>query len=773
MRHDARTAEADEFRVVRKPLPHDSAARHVAGTAIYVDDIPEPQGILHAALGVTTVAAGRLEAMDLEAVRHAPGVVRVLTQVDIPGANDVSPSDSGDDPVFCDGPVLFHGQIVFAVLAETRRAARDAAALAKLTFSTGAAILTVEDAEAAGSALMPDYVFSRGDVGAAFDAATHVVEDSFAIGGQEHFYLEGQVSLAIPGEGGAMHVHCSTQHPSEVQAAVAHVLARPLGAITVEVRRMGGGFGGKESQAAQWAAIASLGAALTGRPCKVRLDRDDDMVATGKRHDFVARYRLAHDDEGRIEGWDVTYAARCGCSADLSLGVNDRTMFHADNAYYTPAVNILSTRLRTNTVSATAFRGFGGPQGVLAIERAMDHVAHATGIDPLDIRLRNLYGPAPRDVTPYGMSVEDNVLEPLVTTLAASCAYRERRRGIAAYNAESPILRKGLALTPVKFGIAFTLVHLNQAGALVHLYTDGTVHLNHAGTEMGQGLHQKVVQVTAEVFGLPVDAIHIQATNTAKVPNTGPTAASSGTDLNAMAAKNAAEEIVGRLKTFLAADWDVEADAIVFRDGRVRAPGHDEPLIEVAKRGFFRRVQMSATGFYATPGITWNRAEKSGDPFLYFAYGAACSEVTIDTFTGEMQLDRVDILHDVGRSLNPAIDIGQIEGGFVQGLGWLTTEELVWSPEGRLLTHNPATYKIPAIGDIPDAFHTALFENENARPTVHRSKAVGEPPVMLAISAWSAIVDALASLAPGRMPPLGAPATPEEILRAADKMRER
>ncbi len=680
MRHDVNALADDGLRVVRKSLPHDSAERHVAGTALYIDDMPEPQGTLHVAFGLASIAAGRLSGLELDAVRAAPGVVRVLTCDDVPGVNDVSPAGAKDDPVFCEGPVTFHGQIVFAVLADTRRAARDAAAKAAMTFEEGTPILTVDDALAGGEPVLPDYEFGRGNVDAVPAAAS--ISDSFRIGGQEHFYLEGQVSLAIPGEGGEMHVHCSTQHPSEVQAAIAHVLNRPFASISVEVRRMGGGFGGKESQAAQWAAIAALGASLTERPVKVRLDRDDDMIATGKRHDFVADYRLGHDGEGRMATWDVTFASRCGASADLSLGVNDRTMFHAENAYYAPAARIVSKRMKTNTVSATAFRGFGGPQGVLAIERAMDHLAHTLRVDPLDIRLRNLYGAAPRDVTPYGMTVEDNVLQPLLTTLETSCRYRQRRAEIAAYNASSAILKKGLSLTPVKFGIAFTLVHLNQAGALVHLYTDGTVQLNHAGTEMGQGLYQKVAQVTAEVFGLPVDAIQIKATDTSKVPNTGPTAASSGTDLNAMAAQNAAEDIVGRLRTFLAETWRVPMEAIRFEDGHVRAPGHDVPLAEIAKLGFLNRIPMSATGFYATPGITWDRMEKTGNPFLYFAYGAACTEVTIDTFTGEIQVDQIDILHDVGRSLNPAIDIGQIEGGYVQGLGWLTTEELVWGPDG-------------------------------------------------------------------------------------------
>jgi xanthine dehydrogenase large subunit len=599
------------------------------------------------------------------------------------------------------------------------------------------------------------------------ERAPRQVTGEIRVGGQEHFYLEGQVALAIPGEDGEMTVHSSTQHPGEVQHVVAHMLHLPQSAVTVEIRRMGGGFGGKESQATQWAAIAALGAHVTGRPCKVRLDRDDDMIMTGKRHDFRVDYTVGFDKVGVIRSVDVALNARCGHSEDLSLGVVDRAMFHADNAYFYPSCKILSRRLRTNTVSNTAFRGFGGPQGMIFAERMMDHIAYALGRDPLDVRKANFYGGAGRDRTPYGMRLEDNILLDLVLDLERSSDYWSRRKSIAAFNASSPVLKKGIALTPVKFGISFTLIHLNQAGALVHLYRDGSLSLNHGGTEMGQGLFTKVAQVVAEEFGVTMERVRITATSTAKVPNTSPTAASAGTDLNAQAALMACRAIKDNLYGFIEEKWSVPRDRVEFRDGQVILGNEVRSLAEVANTAYMARVQLSASGFYKTPKIQWDREKVSGRPFYYFAYGAACSEVTIDTMTGEMIVDRVDILHDVGKSLNPAIDIGQIEGGFLQGMGWLTTEELVWNSAGRLMTHAPSTYKIPAASDLPADFRVSLYESGgNREETIYRSKAVGEPPLMLAISVFSAITDAIASLKPAVMPRLDAPATPEAIMRA-------
>ena len=624
----------------------------------------------------------------------------------------------------------------------------------------------MEQGRAAGEAVLPDYAFVNGDVANGLAAAPVRSQGSLRIGGQEHFYLEGQVALAVPGEDDAVLVYSSTQHPSEVQHIVARVLALPDSFVTCRVRRMGGGFGGKETQATQWAVIAALAARVTDRPCKLRLDRDADMAMTGKRHDFLVDYAVGYDADGRISAVSLDLDARCGCSADLSIGVVDRAMFHADNSYFLPEFRIHSRRVKTNTVSNTAFRGFGGPQGMLAIERVIDAIAWNLGRDPLDVRKANLYA-AGRDVTPYGQTVEDHDVAPrLIEQLEGSANYRARRKEIAAFNARSPILKRGIALTPVKFGISFTLTHLNQAGALVHVYQDGSVHLNHGGTEMGQGLFQKVAQVAAEEFGIGLDRVHITATATDKVPNTSATAASAGTDLNGMAVQQAVREIKARLTRFASESWNVAEDLISFRDDRVFIGNESVAFGELTKKAYAARVHLSAAGFYKTPKLHWDRDKGKGRPFFYYAYGAACSEVAIDILTGEMSVRRVDILHDVGQSINPAIDIGQIEGGFVQGMGWLTTEELVYDEKGRLLTHAPSTYKIPVAGDVPVDFRVALFENSNREDTIYHSKAVGEPPLMLAISVFAAIADAIHSLHPGQPVELDAPATPEAILKA-------
>ncbi len=760
------------LRSVGRAIAHDSAVLHVAGAATYIDDMREPDGLLHVAPGYARNGAkGKLIAVNLDAVRTAPGVVAVLTAKDIPGINDCSPA-MGDDPILADGEIFFHGQVVFAVVAETRDAARHAALLAKIEVAADTPAVTSDDAVNMGTAdILPPYAFKRRDAAKALASADHRIAESFCIGGQEHFYLEGQVSLALPEEHGGMTVHCSTQHPTEVQHIVAKMLGVMDARVTCECRRMGGGFGGKESQAAQWAALAALAAHLTGRPAKCRLDRDDDMIMTGKRHDMRVNYHAGFDKKGLLKGIDVEFLSRCGYSADLSMGVNDRTMFHADNAYFYPAFHIKSRRLRTNTVSNTAFRGFGGPQGMVFAERMLSSISATVGRDPLDVRKLNFYSKG-RDTTPYTQKLEDNILGVLVNQLEESSDYRERRKQVTLFNTNNRILKKGLALTPVKYGISFTLSHLNQAGALVHVYTDGSVHLNHGGTEMGQGLYMKVAQVVAESFAVTVDRVHITATTTGKVPNTSPTAASSGSDLNGMAAKAAAETIRTRMTEQAARIWKVSKSKISFSDGHVMAGNKRMSFAELAKACHLARVSLSSTGFYATPKIHWDRAKAKGRPFLYFAYGAACAEVTIDTFTGEMKVDRVDILHDVGTSLNTAIDLGQIEGAFVQGMGWLTTEELVFDDKGHLRTHAPSTYKIPCASDVPEDFRVKLYEsNGNRENTIYRSKAVGEPPLMLAISVWAAIYDAVASLKPGCIPPLDAPATPENIMRAVKAMQ--
>src|SRR5712671_6210393 len=629
------TADQLPERVVGVPTRHDSAVRHVAGSALYVDDLREPAGTLHIAVGGAPAARGRITRIDLDAVRCAPGVIAVLTAADIPGKNDVSPV-MGDDPMFADGSVEFHGQVVFAVVAESRDLARRAARLASIEIAAEDPLVTVDDALKAGSHILPDYAFSKGDCAAALAAAPQRVEGTFRMGGQEHFYLEGQVSLAIPGED-EMIVHASTQHPSELQHIVAHVLGLPNAAVTVEVRRMGGAFGGKESQAAQWAAIAALAARITGRPCKIRLDRDDDMTMTGKRHDFRVDYRAGFDCDGELAAVDIALASRCGYSADLSGAINDRAMFHADNGYCLPAARIVTHRMKTNTVSNTAFRGFGGPQGMLAIERVLDQMAWTLGVDPLDVRKRNLYGPG-RDVTPYGMQIADNIMPELIDTLERTCQYRERRKSIAEFNRTSRFLKRGLALTPVKFGISFTTSFLNQAGALVHVYQDGSFYHDPGGTEMGQGLFVKVAQVVAEEFGIDLDQIQISATATDKVPNTSATAASSGSDLNGMAAQNGARQIKDRLTDFAADKWDVPADRITFRDNQVLLGNQSIAFPDLIKQAYLGRISLSSTGFYRTPDIHWDAKRATGRPFYYFAYGAACSEVMIDTLTGEMKV---------------------------------------------------------------------------------------------------------------------------------------
>ena len=755
-------------RIVRVPAVHDSAARQVSGTATYIDDIREPEGTLHVAPGGASVAHGRIKRLGLDAVRTAPGVVRVITPADIPGKNDCSPV-RGDDPILAESVIDFHGQVLFAVVAETRDAARRAVQLAEIEIAPQPPIVTVDQALAAEHRLMPDYAFRKGDSAAALAAGPRRLSGTMLIGGQDHFYLEGQIAFALPGED-TMFVHSSSQHPCEVQAIIAKMLKLPQAAVIVETRRMGGGFGGKETQAAQWASLAALAAWLTRRPCKVRLDRDDDMRMTGKRHDFRADYDVAFDDTGAIRGYEVMLASRCGYSNDVSSAINDRAMYHAVNAYYLPATTILSKRMKTHTVSNTAFRGFGGPQGMVAIERVIDAIAWSLALDPLDVRKRNFYGKGERDMTPYGMRVTDNVIHELVDNLEKSSDYRQRRGEVAAFNKRSKFLKRGLALTPVKFGISFTNIMLNQAGALVHLYNDGTVHVNHGGTEMGQGLFTKVAQVVAEEFGIDLDRVQITATVTDKVPNASATAASSGSDLNGMAAQAAARTIKTRMIEFASAQTGVPADQIQFRENQVFIGNRAIPFPEAARRAWEGRISLSSTGFYATPKIHWDRDKATGRPFYYFAYGAACAEVLVDVTTGEMKVLRTDILHDVGRSLNPALDLGQVEGAFVQGMGWLTNEELVFDADGRLLTHAPSTYKIPCSSDVPADFRVGLFSNTNSENTIYRSKAVGEPPFMLGISVFAAIADALHSLAPGKSVPLDAPATAEAIRRAAKEL---
>ena len=759
---------------VGEPLPHDSAHLHVSGTALYIDDIPEVRGTLHAAIGMSERAHARLASVDLAKVRAAPGVAAVIAAKDIPGKNDYGPVIA-DDPIFATTLVQYHGQSIFAVAATTVGEARRAAKLAVIEYDDLEPTLTAEAARDAKSFVLPPERLVRGDPHAAIAAAPHRLVGKMRIGGQEQFYLEGMIAYALPEEDGTMHVYSSTQHPGEVQHQVAHALGVPAHNVVVECRRMGGAFGGKESQPGLFACIAALLAQKTGRPVKLRMDRDDDTRITGKRHDFATDYEVGFDDDGRILGVRFVLASRCGYSADLSGSINDRAMLHSDNCYYLENVAIDSYRGKTNTVSNTAFRGFGGPQGMLGIEQVIDDIAQALGRDPLEVRKANFYGVAERNVTHYGQTLVDNVIHEIVAELEKSADYHARRRTIREFNGKSPYIKRGIALTPVKFGISFTATHLNQAGCLLHVYTDGTLMLNHGGTEMGQGLFVKVAQVVAEELAVDIDRIRITASDTSKVPNASPTAASSGSDINGKAAQAAARTIKQRLTDFAAQHFGVAPETIVFRANAVHAGQRSITFDELVKLAYFARISLSATGYYRTPKIGYDRKTWRGIPFYYFCYGAAVTEVAIDTLTGENRLLRIDILNDVGRSLNPAIDMGQIEGGFIQGVGWLTTEELWWNDKGVLMTHAPSTYKIPVASDVPPIFNAKIYESgSNAEDSIHRSKAVGEPPLMLAISALHAIRDAIASTAGYQLSPrLDAPATPESVLRSLEEIAVR
>lgn len=762
----SRTQQASPYVVpAGQALRHESAHLHVSGRALYCDDIPLPANALHAAFGIASIAHGKIRSIDLTAVLASPGVVTIAMAGDVPGDNNYG-SVIHDDPIFAEDLVQYVGQPLFAVAATSHGAARRAAALARVEYEALPPILDIRAALAAKSYIMPSQHIVRGGPARRLAKAPRRLSGTVIIGGQDHFYLEGQIAIAMPQEDGAMLVDSSTQHPTEVQHIVAHALGKQAHDIVVKCRRMGGGFGGKESQPALIAAAAAVLAHKTQRPVKLRLDRDDDMVITGKRHDFLADYDVGFDDEGRIVALQLMLASRCGYSADLSGPVNDRALCHIDNAYFVEHVDCISHRCKTNTVSNTAFRGFGGPQGMMVIEHIVDDMARSLGLDPLEVRRRNFYGTHDRNVTHYGQVIEDNVIHAIVDKLQDTSNYSVRRREIAEWNAANSLIKRGLALTPVKFGISFNATLYNQAGALVNVYTDGTILLNHGGTEMGQGLYTKVAQVVATEFGLPMSAVRVTATDTGKIPNTSATAASSGSDLNGKAAQAAARTIRERLVEWASGTDEVDADAVRFENGIVHIGTRQQPFGEFVRQAHAARISLSSTGFYRTPKIHWDRNAFEGRPFFYFAYGAAVAEVAIDTLTGETKLLRVDVLHDVGTSLNPAIDIGQIEGGFLQGVGWLTSEELWWNDRGELKTHAPSTYKIPTARDWPLVASIHLLNHPNPENTIFRSKAVGEPPLMLAMSVFHAIRDAVAACGPAHcLPDLPAPATPEAVLR--------
>ncbi|CAM3332111.1 xanthine dehydrogenase molybdopterin binding subunit [Polaromonas hydrogenivorans] len=744
---------------------HESARAQVLGAATYVDDIPEVKGTLYAAPILSTVAHGRLLSVDSRAALAMPGVRDVILVHDIPG-DPLLGNFAHDEPVFALDRVEHIGQVIGVVVADSVMQARRAARQVKCQIDALPAILNVHDALKAQSYVLPPVFVKRGDAEAALKTAAHTLHGTLEVGGQEHFYLEGQVAYVLPQEQNQWLVYSSTQHPGEIQHWVAHALSIANHAVRVECRRMGGGFGGKETQAGHMAVWAAIAARKLNKPVKLRLDRDDDFLVTGKRHPFAYEYTAGFDDSGRITGLKLMMAVNCGFSADLSGPVADRAVFHADNAYFLQDVEIASYRCKTNTQSNTAFRGFGGPQGMIVIETIMGDIARQLGLDPLDVRRRNLYGIGERDVTHYQMKVEDNILEPLLLKLEQTSRYSKRKQAISAWNAGSPVIKRGIAITPVKFGISFTATLFNQAGALVHVYTDGSCQVNHGGTEMGQGLNTKVAQIVADELGIAFEQVMMTASDTGKIPNASATAASAGTDLNARAAQYAARTVRDNLAQFVAGLDGCGAGAVSFRSGQVITPTGTRPFTEVVKLAYANRIQLWSDGFYRTPKIHYDKNTLTGRPFYYFAYGAACTEVAIDTLTGESRVLKVDILHDVGHSINPAIDIGQIEGGFVQGMGWLTAEQLVWNDQGLLSTHAPSTYKIPTTGDIPEHFKIDLWPEPNREDNVFGSKAVGEPPLMLAISVYEALRDAVASARPGERVRLEAPATAENVLRA-------
>ena len=763
-----------------RELVHESALLHVTGQATYTDDIPELRGTLYAALVLSPVAHGELigEGIDRAALLAQDGVVAVFTASDIPGENNCGPIVH-DDPFLATGKVEFIGQAVALVVARSMLRAREVAKGAKVAVKELPAILTIDAALAQQSFVMPSKGITRGAPDAAIAGAPHRVKGRTECGQQEQFYLEGQIAYAVPREDGQLTLYVSTQHPDGNQREAASALNLSVNDVEVICRRMGGAFGGKEGNSSIFSQSAALAAFKLQRPVKLRVNRDDDMMITGKRHDFRIDYDCGFDDEGRILGVDVVLASRCGYSTDYSGPVNDRALLHIDNCYYLPNLKIISYRCKTNMQSATAFRGFGGPQGMFGIETVIEEIAHKLGKDPLEVRRINLYrdpavsGDAASMTTQYGQPIEDWVGDQVIDQVALEAGYGERRAAVAQFNAQSKYRKRGVALVPLKFGISFTATMLNQGGALLNIYQDGSVSVNHGGTEMGQGLNTKMAQVAADGLGISVDLVRVTGTDTQKVPNASATAASSGADINGAAINNACDQMRARLRPVAARLLGCEPAAVDLRGGFASAPGKSPvPWATVVKQAWLDRVGLSVTGFYMTPDIKYDFMTLQGRAFYYFCYGAAVSEVEIDTRTGEWWLRAADIVHDVGTSINPAIDKGQIEGGYIQGMGWLTMEECIWDKQGKLLTHGPSTYKIPVASDVPEHFKVSLFDGRNVRPTPYRSKATGEPPLMNALSVFFALRDAVSASAGHKARvDLVAPATPERILLACERAK--
>ena len=758
---------------------HESAHLHVTGAATYTDDIPELAGTLYAALVLSPVAHGELigEGIDRAAILREHGVVAVYTARDIPGENNCGPIVH-DDPFLADGKVEFLGQAVAVVVAREMNYAREAARKAKVQVKELKPILTIEEAMEAGSFVMPPKGITRGDAAAAIAQSAHRIQGTVRTGQQEQFYLEGQITYAVPREDGQLTLYCSTQHPDGNQREAAAALNLTTNDVEVICRRMGGGFGGKEGNASIFSQSAALAAFKLKKPVKLRVNRDDDMTITGKRHDFRIDYEVGFDDNGRVQGANITLMSRCGYSVDYSGPVNDRACLHIDNTYHIPALQLVSHRCKTNTQSATAFRGFGGPQGMFGIETVMEEIAATLKKDPLEIRKLNLYqdpavsGTPDTMTTQYNQLIEDWVGDKVIAQVESQALYAERRAAVQAFNAQSKTRKRGLALVPLKFGISFTATHLNQGGALLVIYMDGSVSVNHGGTEMGQGLNTKMAQVCADGLGISVDKVRVTATDSQKVPNASATSASSGADINGAAIMNATAQMRERLKPVAARLLECQAEDVSFANNAAWGGGKSVQWADLTKQAWLDRVGLSVTGFYMTPEIKYDFTTLNGRAFYYYCYGASVSEVEVDTRTGEWWLKAVDIVHDVGRSINPAIDKGQIEGAFIQGMGWLTMEECIWDKKGKLLTHGPSTYKIPVAGDVPEHFHVSLFDGYNLKPTPFHSKATGEPPLMLALSSFFALKDAVAAVGDHQtVVHMDAPATPERILLACEQVR--
>ena len=759
--------------LINEKRPHDSASKHVTGYALYTDDIKEPYGTLYGAIGWSKKAHAMIKKIDLSEVWKSEGVVSVVGQKDIKGRNDVGPVFDGD-PIFPKKKVEYYGQPLFAVAAISNELARRAVLKAKISYQDLKPIVTIKESLNKKNFISKVRKIKKGDPSKKILKSKHNLKGSFTTGSQEHFYLEGQVAFVIPREDNDLLVYSSTQHPSETQQIIAKMLNQKSNTINVVVRRIGGGFGGKETNFLT-SSICALLANRTKKPVKLRLDRDDDIIITGKRHDFYSEYEVGFNDTGVIEGLKIKLASRCGMSPDLSLAINERALLHIDNAYYLSDLEVHNYLCKTNTVTSTAFRGFGGNQGMMAIENIIDNISRFLKKDPSEVRKKNFYKKNNRNITHYGMKIEDNVINEIFSKLIKKSNYKKRYLKIKKLNSKNNNLKKGLAITPVKFGISFTTIHLNQAGALVHIYTDGSVHLNHGGIEMGQGTNTKIAQLVANEFGLPFEKIKISSTNTSKVPNTSASAASSTTDLNGAAALNAVSKIKKNLEKFIKSKYNINVSNVIYEKELIKVKNKSFNFKKIINEAYLNRVSLSSSGFYSTPKIKFNKKNFVGRPFLYFCYGAAVTEVTVDTLTGENVIDRVDILHDAGKAINPALELGQIEGGFVQGQGWLTMEEVNWNTDGKITTVSPSTYKIPAVADMPKKFNVEIYKKGiNKEKVVNKSKTTGEPPLMLAMSVFYALKDAIASVGEYKEAPiLDAPATPEKILMSIKNLKNK